>query len=1026
MTTRDQARPGDILLAIHDFIARSSDELSLARGDRIELIERDDDFGDGWFLGKHLQHEATGLFPEVYTTIAPRGPRGFHSAQRSNPINHAVNPAVTAAVAATNGAVERNAATPAPLSTSVDPSVSQFSQQAVRSSPVELPTSTSPTSLSTDTMPIRPASSGSASATRPPHPSAAQRNSAFANQTSPVMHETLSVIDEHITDMNTPRGGFGVQHERGTRMDSGNAMLNRANSRLSYINGQETDEEESNVLTEAEVSKWSASQVAEYLEDVGVDKDHCDIFKEQEITGEVLLGMDQSSIFLKEFDLGPIGRRLRTWHKIKNLQNEVNSTPVAPAASDYSANEELDGQHRARTMSAGSANTLPRIPGLMDGRSSRSSSLQHAETQHHPRQPSRGSTTPLPGASSSHAGDGSPRPSAASVRNINHSRRHSSIDGNGIPNISTIPSVVKTSPSKNSHTTHSSFDRSWTMTGSKQTQPSSVDSRPLSSSHTRQFSNDGSIADESSEQNLAAPSQVDLDRGYFSGGEVDNRKFRNMLKKKEEQSGVQGKRRSGTFGHLRMASTDSARDTLAAIASPASKMYHSATFRKSSRTISGSDLAKTASPVQDVHPAVTKLEYGNSHSIDAIASSPHLADSETSSLDRPSPASGQGARAIFPKTRATGLRAISDAVTGNERSLAATEKRSSGNKDSPIQSPSTRTGSSTPSGTSKSFEIDPDTSLPVLKSPTSNSGGLAPTSRRAKTKKQTSAYTRGLEKKPPQETIPGCDYSGWMKKRSSNLMTTWKPRLFVLRGRRLSYYYSENDTEEKGLIDISSHRVLPANDERLTGLHATLTGATTSPTSPNTNMSSPNPNAITTTADADAAKRAQSGLSNINEGAPGMFIFKLVPPRQGLSKAVNFTKPTVHYFAVDSVQIGRLWMAALMKATIEREESTEVVTTYNQRTISLAKARAMRQRPPALMGTEEEEGAAGLGIETGENGDAENNGNGQRASVASSSARAGAEMEEDPEKRSQRGIELNADNGSFTGSVEKGLMEVMA
>lgn len=47
-----------------DFAARSPDELTLARGDRLELIERDDDFGDGWFLGKHLNKGTTGLFPE--------------------------------------------------------------------------------------------------------------------------------------------------------------------------------------------------------------------------------------------------------------------------------------------------------------------------------------------------------------------------------------------------------------------------------------------------------------------------------------------------------------------------------------------------------------------------------------------------------------------------------------------------------------------------------------------------------------------------------------------------------------------------------------------------------------------------------------------------------------------------------------------------------------------------------------------------------------------------------------------------
>lgn len=49
---------------IDDFTARSSDELTLAKGDRVELVERDDEFGDGWFLGKHLTNGNSGLFPE--------------------------------------------------------------------------------------------------------------------------------------------------------------------------------------------------------------------------------------------------------------------------------------------------------------------------------------------------------------------------------------------------------------------------------------------------------------------------------------------------------------------------------------------------------------------------------------------------------------------------------------------------------------------------------------------------------------------------------------------------------------------------------------------------------------------------------------------------------------------------------------------------------------------------------------------------------------------------------------------------
>jgi hypothetical protein len=175
-------------------------------------------------------------------------------------------------------------------------------------------------------------------------------------------------------------------------------------------------------------------------------------------------------------------------------------------------------------------------------------------------------------------------------------------------------------------------------------------------------------------------------------------------------------------------------------------------------------------------------------------------------------------------------------------------------------------------------------------------------------------------------------------------MTTWKPRLFVLKGRRLAYYYSEDDEQERGLIDISFHRVLPADNERLTGLHATLTGVGSSPAVPAGSH-------ITTSAAADAER------DPVKE-SDAIFIFKLVPPRAGLSRAVNFTKPTVHYFAVPNIKQGRLWMAALMKATIDRDDTQPITTTYQQKTISLAKARQMRHRPPALMNLEEGSAAA--------------------------------------------------------------------
>lgn len=46
-----------------DFDARGADELTLRKAERVELVELDDGFGDGWYLGRHLSHGAIGLFP---------------------------------------------------------------------------------------------------------------------------------------------------------------------------------------------------------------------------------------------------------------------------------------------------------------------------------------------------------------------------------------------------------------------------------------------------------------------------------------------------------------------------------------------------------------------------------------------------------------------------------------------------------------------------------------------------------------------------------------------------------------------------------------------------------------------------------------------------------------------------------------------------------------------------------------------------------------------------------------------------
>ncbi|KAL2259077.1 hypothetical protein VTK26DRAFT_7379 [Humicola hyalothermophila] len=891
---------GDILIVIHDFQARSSDELTLAKGDRVELLERDDEFGDGWFLGKHTVNGNSGLFPEVYTRPAPKP-------APNAPTFLASKPPLTPLTEANNEQIPFSAA----------PAAADDSNDTARPETKSVPSAATPSSFDSTAASASPAP---ASATSLPAGATAGSGSTARPSTasdSHVLHETLHVINEHITNLNSIPGNGN--HRSGN--DSGSEYSSHLGHRISYIQGEETDEEEETIHSRQEVESWDADQVAEYLFTVGVEKHHCEVFRDQEITGEVLLGMDQTSVFIKALDLGSVGRRLKTWQKIKQLQDEVNglttSTGRMTRAYGSDAGSEV-GRIRSRTNTITSSG--PRYPPFNDASVTVSTKRLSQTPKIEPYEP----VSPVsPLVESPPRTYHDKRPSAASVRDLHHSRRHSSsTDFRLTGAAASTPSVSSKHPSGTwgrpevSHKKQPSFDRNWTLGGA-----TAQAHRPSSSA----WHQDGMTG-----QGATLPdSAVELDRGYFSGTDAESRR-RSVLKKRDsvqaspKTSYAEEQRvRSATAlsRHSRLGSVESVRDSSL---SPAAQKYYGVAKRSPSVATTDS-LRHVSGSKEAMNPTVTRLD---SNSSDHSRSSPKSAMKRLSQVNHP-----DFNVSMMLRSGLGGLRAASDAVTGNERAKLSID---SPVRDSPTYSPA-RTGSSTPSA-GPSFDLDsPDAG----KSPSTATTTTSRTSR-TKKKQETSAYTRGLQRISPREAMKDADYSGWMKKRSANLMATWKPRLFVLKGRRLAYYYSEDDEQERGLIDISFHRVLPADNERLTGLHATLTGVSSSPAMPTGSQ-------MSTSAAADAQRDPIKEPDSI-------FIFKLVPPRAGLSRAVNFTKPTVHYFAVPNIKQGRLWMAALMKATIERDDTQPITTTYQQKTISLAKARQMRHRPPALMNLEEPNG----------------------------------------------------------------------
>lgn len=73
-----------IVYAIHDFQAENPDELSFSAGEAIEVTEKDDLYGDGWWQGRNTKGQL-GLFPQAYTIPAASVPSGQQLASSVNP-----------------------------------------------------------------------------------------------------------------------------------------------------------------------------------------------------------------------------------------------------------------------------------------------------------------------------------------------------------------------------------------------------------------------------------------------------------------------------------------------------------------------------------------------------------------------------------------------------------------------------------------------------------------------------------------------------------------------------------------------------------------------------------------------------------------------------------------------------------------------------------------------------------------------------------------------------------------------------
>ncbi|KAF3135599.1 hypothetical protein TWF594_008329 [Orbilia oligospora] len=909
----------DYLRVLHDFDARSPDELTLKKNSKIELLERDEEYNDGWYLGRDPESGKVGLFPQVYTAqwppesafsqptilenqVAPDSdiapPPAYSSApsepKQEIPKRLSVTPSeLTLDEAGKYGGSAKDVTAETPplaLENNVDkrrvsedfkrehPQIQKLSRSPVVEdtlSDIEEALSeirTAPRSVGTHAQknkqppPIMETPEAHAPAEQDFDDSASDYSrSAFDNESS----LSLAIANQPSVS------GYLEPSSRATYTGRSRESIQRQSDHpLQYsqqFEPESSSDEDGDIIdpvySAEEIRCWTPAQVSAYFQEQHLPLSICDKFEEQEINGAIVLQLEMAH--LKELELGSFGKRFEVWKEIEKLQSIVKSA----GGSISEAAKEKKARHRSSSTPAG---VLPRLPSLHNRPPARGGSLAVPSTHieeaiYDPMNPIRESPTTM-----SPSSPGPVPPPKSDVGSAVHS------DGRSI----STASMERASSSGGQqpqrvpgvHGRDPSFDRAWTLKGHK--------------------------ANESSASGRSR---------YTGASEDGGKRDRNVLHKRAGSSGSHGHH----VVHSKKSSYTEEQRSRSGYSSPspASIAYHN-TVKGRKRSTSETQIASLDSRARE-----------------SLAASA-MPGGKPLSVERPPPVEEKHVPPSIQTKAGHPHRSISD---GAEKAMSM----------SPM-SQDTNSTLMSPNGSEHSASIKITIDAPERKSDESKqrngSSGKDKKLRsvasasgiRQKSKKQlTSAYLEGLKEVKPADAAKDADFSGWMKKRgSSAVVASWKTRFFVLKGRRLSYFYSMDDIKERGLIDITSHRVLPASDDRLVSLHASVAAITSSPS----HASSATPG------------NGQSG-PNLPPTPPskgGWFTFKLVPPQPGAAKGVMFTPPKLHYFATDSKQIGREWMAAFMKATIDRDETAPVISTFSANTISLAKARAMRARPPGF------------------------------------------------------------------------------
>ena len=836
-----------IYIAINDYNKRMEDELDLKLGDKIHVITNDEEFNDGWYYGKNLRTQEEGLYPVVFTQK---------------------------------------------LAAEIQQLTQEKSQRRIStlfSSTSELPTLQA---LETaDFVKIK---------------------SANSPETPISLKNTMSDIDRALEELqraSTSETGLTVTHESengdfthdtfeseyaetSTNTQSGSIGLtaNPLSRNLDFATSRSTSNNTTIVndigtvhkveLDPKNILNWTPEDVTNYFVMCGFDPEASAKFSIHKISGEILLELELTH--LKELDIDSFGTRFEIFKEIEAIKEIISNDPDVKDAN----RNDMINKRASRLMPAAQVDQIQYSQKL--GMTSPTVTVEL---------PSNSTTPPTSKQASEQLSNSQKlRPASIAIpsnyENGIPGRSPLAIHGNSMftsprkaPKPPSYPSPVQPQSSKSAR--FRSPSTSTEKANSNVSTPQSLGSKSdkfmfpqHSNGNSNYVGNRSSAIYLSHKKSVSGGSFVDLFNrvSLLSPGNEDRKSSIGVSETNEKtlsitanysKTGSTSHSKSGSVSHSKVGSVSHLRKT-------SQTNVDVKKHRRNSSLLSFFSSKTDERPVSPMKPSAFPKTSSRDHSRNSsYVVSPYKSQYVDDALEATS-------KDTFSRniSTPTPLKASSKSPTKEKkrRSVSARENITPYNETKIITTGEEMKKRSVSEAT-KDRNVRKNSNKP--------------------TKQGTTAFMEGIKSISVKDAILDADCSGWMSKKGSGPMGTWKTRFFTLHDTRLSYFSNTTDTRERGLIDITGHRVVPAReDDKLVSLYAASTGK-------------------------------------------GRYCFKLVPPQPGSRKGLTFTQPNVHYFAVDSNDDMRAWMAALIKTSIDIDTTVPVVSSYSTATVSLPKAQEM-------------------------------------------------------------------------------------